>query len=90
MSQTSRWAGSVGCSQNSLTTRNGVPLGEYPQVKRGSTHSRSGEHIPSGVEEAALYPLFTPALIDLMREVIPPERQDSVAVSVITKARKPS
>jgi arsenite methyltransferase len=48
-----------------------------------------GEQIPYGVEEAALYPLFTPALIDLMREVIPPERQASVAVSVIAKARKP-
>lgn len=42
-----------------------------------------------GEEEAALYPLFTPALIQLMREVIPPERQASVAVSVIAKARKP-
>ena len=49
-----------------------------------------GERIPYGVEEAALYPLFTPALIDLMREVIPPERQASVAVSVIAKARKPA
>lgn len=48
-----------------------------------------GERIPYGVEEAALYPLFTPELIDLMREVIPPERQASVAVSVIAKARKP-
>jgi hypothetical protein len=47
-----------------------------------------GERIPYGVEEAALYPLFTPELIQLMREVIPPERQDSVAVSVIAKARK--
>lgn len=49
-----------------------------------------GEHIPHGVEQAALYPLFTPELIDLMREVIPPDRQDSVAVSVIAKARKPA
>lgn len=48
-----------------------------------------GERIPYGVEEAALYPLFTPALIQLMREVIPPERQASVAVSVIATARKP-
>ena len=41
------------------------------------------------VEKAALYPLFTPELIQLMREVIPPERQDTVAVSVIARARKP-
>jgi arsenite methyltransferase len=47
-----------------------------------------GERIPYGVEQAALYPLFTPALIELMRELIPPDRQATVAVSVIAKARK--
>jgi hypothetical protein len=31
----------VGCSQNPLTTRFLVPSADYPQVKRGSTHSRS-------------------------------------------------
>lgn len=31
----------MGCSQNSLTSRNPPHFGEYPQVKRGSTHSRS-------------------------------------------------
>lgn len=46
------------------------------------------ERIPHGVEKAALYPLFTPALIELMREVIPADRQDTVAVSVVAKARK--
>jgi hypothetical protein len=49
-----------------------------------------GERIPYGVERAALYPLFTPAVIDLMRQLIPPERQAAVAVSVIAKATKPS
>lgn len=48
-----------------------------------------GERIPYSVERAALYPLFTAAMIDLMRELIPPERQAAVAVSVIAKARKP-
>src|SRR6266516_71693 len=32
----------VGCSQNPLTTVHGTVVGEHPQVKRGSTHSRSG------------------------------------------------
>lgn len=58
--------------------------------KMGFEDVRLGERIPYGVEEAALYPLFTPALIQLMREVIPPDRQDTVAVSVIAKARKPA
>jgi len=47
-----------------------------------------GERIPFGIEQAALYPLFTGEIIDLMRDLIPPERQDSVAVSVIAKATK--
>jgi len=58
--------------------------------RMGFTDVRIGARIPYGVERAALYPLFTPAMIDLMREVIPPERQAAVAVSVIARARKPS
>ena len=56
----------------------------------GFTDVWIGERIPYGVERAALYPLFTPAVIDLMRELIPPERHAAVAVSVIAKATKPS
>lgn len=56
----------------------------------GFTDVWIGEHIPYGVEQAALYPLFTPELIDLMKELIPPERLASVAVSVIATARKPA
>lgn len=48
-----------------------------------------GEKIPYGIEHAALYPLFTDELIDLMRKLIPPHRRDRVAISVIAKARKP-
>jgi len=58
--------------------------------KMGFTDVWIGERIPYGVERAALYPLFTPAVIDLMRELIPPERQAAVAVSVIAKGTKPS
>jgi hypothetical protein len=58
--------------------------------KMGFTDVWMGERIPYGVEEAALYPLFTPAVIELMRELIPADRQATVAVSVIAKARKPS
>jgi hypothetical protein len=48
-----------------------------------------GERTPFGIEGAALYPLFTPEIIDLMRRLLPPERQDRVAISVIARARKP-
>ena len=47
-----------------------------------------GERTPFGIDGAALYPLFTPDIIDLMRELLPPERQDRVAISVIATARK--
>ena len=57
--------------------------------KMGFTDVWIGERIPYGVEQAALYPLFTPAVIDLMRELIPADRQATVAVSVIAKARRP-
>ncbi len=57
--------------------------------KMGFTDVWIGERIPYGVEEAALYPLFTPSVIELMRELIPADRQAAVAVSVIARARKP-
>jgi arsenite methyltransferase len=49
-----------------------------------------GEKVPYGIDHAALYPLFTTELVELMRRLIPQERQDRVAISVIVKAAKPS
>ena len=49
-----------------------------------------GEKVPYGIDQAALYPLFTSDLVDLMRRLIPQERQERVAISVIVKAAKPS
>ena len=48
------------------------------------------ERVPFGLEDVASYPLFTPVLIEVMRRVMPPERQGRVATSVIARARKPS
>ena len=48
-----------------------------------------GGHRPFGIDEASLYPLFTPEIIGVMRRTIPPEHQDHVATGVIVKARKP-
>ena len=55
----------------------------------GLTDVWIGEKVPYGIEQAALYPLFTPDLVQLMRRLIPSERQDRVAISVIVKAQKP-
>lgn len=46
------------------------------------------ERFPFGLDRAAGYPLFTPDLVDLMRELIPSDKQDEIATSVIVKATK--
>lgn len=57
--------------------------------KAGFTDVRIGEKVPYGIRDAALYPLFTPEVIELMERLIPPERQGRVAIGVIARARKP-
>jgi arsenite methyltransferase len=49
-----------------------------------------GGHRPFGIDQAALYPLFTSQVIEVMRRTIPPEHQNHVATGVIVKARKPA
>jgi arsenite methyltransferase len=48
------------------------------------------ERTPFGIDDCALYPLFDDDLIRLMRETIPPDKQDSVAISVVLKATLPN
>jgi hypothetical protein len=40
----------------------------------------------TSIDDLALYPLFTPELIELMRTLIPRERQSAVATSVVLTA----
>lgn len=47
------------------------------------------ERSPWGVKEVELYPLFTDDLRALLYTLIPPERQDRIATSVVIKARMP-
>jgi hypothetical protein len=49
-----------------------------------------GERLPFDIDRVTLFPLFTPAVVETMRRVLPPERQAAVATSVIAKATKPS
>jgi arsenite methyltransferase len=48
-----------------------------------------GGHRPFGIEDAALLPLFTDEVIEVMRRTIKVEDQDRVATAVIIKASKP-
>jgi SAM-dependent methyltransferase len=43
-----------------------------------------------GIAECALYPLFDEPLLDLLRRLVPSERQDRIAMSVLIRARKPA
>jgi arsenite methyltransferase len=45
------------------------------------------ERTKFGIDDSAQYPLFTDDLIELMRRTIPRNRHDSVAVSIVVKAR---
>lgn len=45
------------------------------------------ERTPLGVEDVALYPLFTADVLELMRRLIEPERQRRVAVAIVVRAR---
>ena len=49
-----------------------------------------GGHRPFGIEDAALMPLFTSEVIEVMRRTIPDDQQDGVATAVIIKASKPN
>jgi arsenite methyltransferase len=44
------------------------------------------ERRPMSVEDAALYPLFTDDLLELMRTLIPVERQGELAVAAVVTA----
>jgi hypothetical protein len=49
-----------------------------------------GGHRPFGIEDAALMPLFTHEVIEVMRRTISSDQQDGVATAVIIKASKPN
>ncbi len=42
---------------------------------------------PRSIDDIAMYPLFTPEVIELMRRLLPVERQERVTTAVIVRAR---
>jgi arsenite methyltransferase len=73
----------TGCVAGVLTER----LYLEKLVRAGFEDVRVVNRQPFGIDECAEYPLFTKELIALMRRLIPTERHDSVATSVVIKAR---
>lgn len=45
-------------------------------------------HMPLGIDDVAVYPLFTPEVLDLMRRLIPVEEQHRIAEAVLLQAAR--
>jgi arsenite methyltransferase len=56
--------------------------------KAGFGEIRVHHREPVSVDDLALYPLFTAELIEMMRTLIPPDRQQAVATSVVITASR--
>jgi arsenite methyltransferase len=67
-----------------LTERDFVEKIEKAGFGQIEVHHRE----PVSVDDLALYPLFTSELLQLMRTLIPPTRQDAVATSIVITARR--
>ena len=46
------------------------------------------ERTPLGIDDLALYPLFTDDLLALMRRLIAPNRLEQIGIGVIFRARR--
>ena len=78
----SAWAG---CISGALAE----PVFASKLSKAGLVDIDFSERAPFGIDDVALYPLFGPEVLDLMRRLVPAEAQDAVAVGLIVKATKP-
>lgn len=54
--------------------------------KSGFAGIRLHERRPVGIDDLALYPLFTPELLALMRRHIAPEAQQRIGVAIVLSA----
>ncbi|HEV8280614.1 MAG TPA: methyltransferase domain-containing protein [Candidatus Limnocylindrales bacterium] len=77
------WAG---CLSGALSER-----AMYTALRRAGFRAVSIETIEAfGIDECALYPLFTPQLLDLLRHLVPAERINQIATSALIRARRPA
>ena len=77
------WAG---CLSGALSE-----IALYKGLRRAGFRDVAIERIDDfGIDECALYPLFSDELLALLRSRVPAERHDSIAASVAVRARKPA
>jgi arsenite methyltransferase len=55
--------------------------------RAGFTNIEILARTPMGVDDCALYPLFTPEVLNLMRTLIPPQRQHTIGTAIVVQAR---
>lgn len=79
LTQPAAWAG---CVSGALAEDDFVRKLE----RAGFTGIEVLSHEPLSIDDCALYPLFSDAVISLMRELIPEEKHGSVAVAVVIRA----
>ncbi len=62
----------------------------YKAIRRAGFRDVDLESLqPFGIAECSLYPLFSDSLLELLRALVPPERHERIATSVMVRARKP-
>lgn len=55
--------------------------------RAGFTEIEILERSPMGIDDCALYPLFTTEVLDLMRILIPAQRQQAIGTAIVVRAR---
>jgi arsenite methyltransferase len=58
-------------------------------ARAGFEEVRVIERRPMSVDDVALYPLFTDELLELIRTLVPAERQGELAIAAVVSARLP-
>jgi arsenite methyltransferase len=82
VTQPAAWAG---CIAGALAEHDFV----HKMTKAGFTDVEVVYREPLGIDDCALYPLFAPDVIDLMRRLIPVDRHRRVAVAIVVRANLP-
>jgi arsenite methyltransferase len=55
--------------------------------RAGFTEIEILERSPMGIDDCALYPLFTTDVLELMRTLVPPQRQQTIGTAIVVRAR---
>jgi SAM-dependent methyltransferase len=77
------WAGCLSGALSETALYKGLRRAGFREVGIDALH-------PFGIDECALYPLFSDELLDLLRSRVPRERHDRIAQSVFVRGRKPA